>query len=135
MGILASTLGICLAVCGFTPQEDVAREQVDLIEVNHFYDDQGRHVFDQMIFYDWSPKQARHMVCAWRLVKTAAQLPQRNWRDGSYEAVWHDGDVLRKVKAMTLRESWTQHDPELVEREFLAKEKRRDLAPPKLVKK
>ena len=77
----------------------------------------------------------RAWFCAWRLVKTAAQLPQRNWRDGSYEAVWHDGDVLRKVKAMTLRESWTQHDPELVEREFLAKEKRRDLAPPKLVKK
>jgi len=113
----------------------VASEQVDLVEVNHFYDDQGRHVFDQVIFYDWAEGHSRHMVRAWRLVKNPAQLPQRNWKDGTYSAIWHDNEVLRKVQAKSMRESWTQYDPELVEREFLAKEKRRDLQPMKIAKK
>ncbi|MEX2026593.1 MAG: hypothetical protein WEH44_04820, partial [Pirellulaceae bacterium] len=32
-----------------------------------------------------------------------------------------------EVRAATMRESWTQYDPELVEREYLPKEKRREL--------
>jgi len=36
--------------------DDVAREQVDLVELNHFYDEQGRLVFDQLIFYDWAER-------------------------------------------------------------------------------
>ena len=135
MGTLVSTIGVLVAICGLSPQEDVASEQVDLIEVNHFYDDQGRHVFDQVIFYDWEDSHSRHMVRAWRLVKNPAQLPQRNWKDGTYVSIWYDNDVLRKVQAKSMRESWTQYDPELVEREYLPKEKRKDLWPPKVARK
>lgn len=135
MGTLVSTIGVLVALCGLSPQEDVASEQVDLIEVNHFYDDQGRHVFDQVIFYDWSADHSRHMVRAWRLVKNPAQLPQRNWKDGSYVSLWHDGDVLRKVQAKSMRESWTQYDPELLEREYLPKEKRKELRPVMVARK
>lgn len=127
MGTLASTLGVLAAVCGLSPQEDVSRDRVDLVEVNHFYDDVGRHVFDQVIFYDWSPADCRHVVRAWRMVKSDSQLPIRNWADDTYTATWNDGEVLREVRAATMRESWTQYDPELVEREFLPKEKRREL--------
>jgi hypothetical protein len=135
VGTFVSTIGVLAALCGLSPQEDVASEQVDLIEVNHFYDDQGRHVFDQVIFYDWAEEHGRHMVRAWRLVKNPAQLPQRNWKDGSYSALWYDPDVLRKVQAKSMRESWTQYDPELVEREYLPKEKRTDLRPLKVARK
>jgi hypothetical protein len=100
---------------------------VDLIEINHFYDDHGRLVFDQIIYYDWSPAESRYHVRAWRLLKQKAQIPHRNWEHGDYVAVWHDGDLLRKVRAQSIRESWTQYDPELAEREFLPKEKRREL--------
>ena len=67
---------------GIAPQDDVARESVDLIELNHFYDEQGRLVFDQVIFYDWSAADARYNVRAWRLVKnsgpaSAARLERR----------------------------------------------------------
>jgi hypothetical protein len=127
MGTLASTLGVLVAVCGTTPHEAVSRDRVDLVEVNHFYDDLGRHVFDQIIFYDWSPEHCRHLVRAWRMVKKPNQFPQRNWTDGSYTALWNDGEILREVRAATMRESWTQYDPELIEREILPKEKRREL--------
>ena len=124
---LTSSICAIVVALGLSPQEDVAREQVDLKEVNHFYDEQGRLVFDQVIFYDWSPEHGRHMVRAWRLVKNPAQLPQRDWKDGGYVAVWQDGEVLRHVRGHSMRETWTQYDPELIEREYLPKEQRKEL--------
>jgi len=113
-------------VC-LNPVDNVATDRVDLIEINHFYDELGKHVFDQVIFYDWSSQSGRYNVRAWRLLKRPAQIPQRDWIRGNYVAVWHDGIVLRKVLAETVQESWTQYDPELVERAFLPKEQRREL--------
>jgi hypothetical protein len=128
---LILTLGLAFSSFAISPREDVATERVDLIEVNHFYDDQGRLVFDQLLFYDWSHDDGRYQLRAWRMVKNNSQLPQRNWQSGGYVATWQDGDVLRKISAASTRESWTQHDPELTEREFLPKEKRRELRSPK----
>ena len=105
-------------------------DRCDLMELNHFYDEQGRLVFDQVIFYDWSDDDARHMVRAWRLVKHPSQLPQRDWSGGGYAAVWQDGEVLRHVRAKFFRETWTQYDPELDEREHLPKERRKELSRP-----
>jgi len=124
---ITHTIGAIVVALGLNPTEDVAREKVDLMEVNHFYDEQGRLVFDQVIFYDWSPEHSRYMVRAWRLVKNPTQLPERDWRDGGYLAVWQDGEIVRRVQAASMRESWTQYDPELVEREFLPKERRKEL--------
>jgi hypothetical protein len=139
----------------------VISESVDLVEVNHFYDEHGRLVFDQTIFYDWQrykiegtpgalerdeaqtasggPSQEfgyRFQVRAWRLIKNPqTQLPYRNWRQGGYTCgPWQDGETLRIVHARGFRETWTQYDPELVEREWLPKEKRKELRvkpPPK----
>ena len=127
MSPFTTAVGAIVVALGLSPQEDVAREEVDLMEVNHFYDEQGRLVFDQVIFYDWSPEHSRYMVRAWRLVKNPAQLPQRDWKDGGYAAVWQDGEVLRHVHGDSVRETWTQYDPELIEREYLPKEQRKEL--------
>lgn len=134
MSPFSHALSAIVVVLGINPTEDVAREKVDLMEVNHFYDEQGRLVFDQVIFYDWSPDHSRYMVRAWRLVKNPSQLPERDWRDGGYLAVWQDGEVLRRVRAQSMRESWTQYDPELAEREYLPKEKRKELRSVKVEK-
>jgi len=105
----------------------VARESVDLIELNHFYDEHGRLVFDQVIFFDWSSSESRYNVRAWRLVKNPSQLPQRDWSGGGYSAMWQDGEQIRHIRSKSIRETWTQYDPELVEREYLPKEKRKEL--------
>jgi hypothetical protein len=61
-------------------------------------------------------------VRAWRLLKSPSQIPRR---DGPlFSTVWHDGDVLRRVRCRSVRETWTQYDPELLERKFLPKDKR-----------
>lgn len=126
-----SNWAVLAALC-LQPQPDVACDEVDLIEINHFHDEQGRLVFDQVIFYDWSPLHSRYLVRAWRLLKTPAQVPAKDWNQSEFVAIWHDGDTLRKVSAKVLRETWTQHDPELVAREYLPKEKRRELLPVKM---
>jgi len=131
------TVAVCVLL-GFTPTEHAKLDRVDLVEINHFFDEQGRLVFDQLIFYDWCAVQNRYNVRDWRLLKSPAQIPVRNWKDRDYVAVWHDfkeRDVLRKVVAKMIRETWTQYDPELVEREFLPQEKRRELSKPNAVVK
>lgn len=125
MGTVTSLMAV--ALLGLNPTHDVAQDQVDLIEVNHFYDEHGRLVFDQVIFYDWSHSQSRYQVRAWRLLKNKAQIPSKNFQTGDYETIWHDGDVLRRVRGASFRESWTQYDPELREREYLPKDRRREL--------
>ena len=127
MGTLSLPSVLLVFVIGSNPIEDVPCNRVDLMEVNHFHDDHGRLVFDQVIFYEWSPQQGRHQVQAWRLLKNSHQRPRRDYPTGDYVATWQDGETLREVRSATVRESWTQYDPELVEREHLPKEKRKEL--------
>lgn len=109
------------------PLSPVARDTCDLVEVNHFYDDCGKPVFDQVIFYDWSGDHSRYMVRDWRLLKHPSQIPARNWEGGGYLATWQDGEQLRRIEAASYRETWTQHDPELEARAVLPKDERRGL--------
>ena len=127
MSTTSAPIAVMLASLCLNPIEDVAVDRVDLVELNHFHDEQGKQVFDQIIFYDWSPTRGRYNVLAWRLLKHPSQLPVRDWSTGDYVTVWRDNAVVREVRAETMRESWTQYDPELIERSFLPKEQRREL--------
>lgn len=126
-------------------------DHVDTVEINHFYDDQGCHVFDQALYYDWNKWQGRNDLRDWRLIKDgraaltedekkAVPPKEPQWigspmvpvkqPNGLYKAVWMDGYILREVVCNTIYESWTQYDPELAEREILPKEQRRGLSDP-----
>lgn len=107
-------------------------DRVDVMHLNHFYDGEGRLVFDQLIFEDWGNPNClpwRHSVVAWRLVKNPAQIPMRSV-GGDYRAIWFDGEVLRDVRAGSFRESWGQYDPEVLDRDVLPRELRRELRQP-----
>jgi hypothetical protein len=110
------------------PRDDVARESVDLVELNHFYDENGNLVFDQVIFWDWSERSARYQVRDWRLVRHEVQLPRPDCCGRKFWTVlWNDCGVNRAITAHAYRETWTQYDVELYEREILPKERRRKL--------
>jgi hypothetical protein len=110
----------------------VVSQRVDLIELNHFIDHEGREVFRQLLFYDWSNEHRRHVVRAWRLVKSESQLPRRRWSPALFQCVWHDEGLLRQVSSPSYRETWTQHDPERENRKLLAEDERIPLAQPRL---
>jgi hypothetical protein len=118
-------------VVGIQPSSDVAFEHVELVEVNHLYDERGQHLLDQLIFYDWSVQLSRFDVRAWRKVKSSAQLPVRSWQDGDYHVTWYDRGILRHVRAAAFRETWTQYDPEVLARKQLPVEQRRELRSPR----
>jgi len=118
---------LALALVGAVPVELTLTEAVDFAEVNHFYDDVGRHVFDQVIFSDWNAELGCEEVRAWRLVKNPHLVPRRDWAGGGYRATFWDGERLRDIRLRAVRESWTQYDPELEARNQLPKERRKGL--------
>jgi hypothetical protein len=124
------SLAVWMASISFTPPRPAIVDEVDLAVINHVFDEEGRVALDQIIYYDWSSREGRFQVRDWRLLKHPAQIPLRNWRSNNYVAVWQDPnqkDVLRRVHAKILCETWTAFDPELLERDYLPQEKRRCL--------
>lgn len=96
----------------------VAQEHVDMIEINHFYDCRGCHVYDQVIFWRRNPSTLRFEVGSWILCDEQDKYPTR-LSDGLIHCRWRDGQQLRDVRSRVLRESWTQTDPERANRRQL----------------
>lgn len=115
--------------------QSVVTDNFDKVETNHFYDEYGKHIFDQVIWYDWVAGWGSHRMEAWRLVKSPNVYPTLNRNTNQYESLFYDNDILRKVTAKYMVESWTQYDPELEGRETWPKERRRDLTAPRVKKK
>lgn len=109
-------------------------DTVSLLETNHFYDETGKLLFDQIIFWDWHPTESRYHVRAWRLVKSPQQLPIFDADRQCWKTTWVDGNCLREVRAEQFRESWTMHDPELLARADRPRDERRELTPCERVK-
>lgn len=112
-------------------------ENVDLIELNHFHDCLGRHVYDQVIFYEWSNESGRYHVRAWCLVEDReliSRRPSRTYTDGRYHVRWQDRDqnLLRKISSQHFRETWTQTDPERSNKKLLDERLRTSLVKRKL---
>ena len=102
-------------------------ERVDLIELNHFYDDRGRHAFDQIIFYEWSPDFRRFHVIAWSLIDDDLhRMPTR--APGSDETIvnWFDRDarVYRQIRSKLYRETWGRVDPERANKKLMEEKHR-----------
>ena len=123
--IVAILVSVAFAV-GQTghPSSEIRTAKVDLIELNHFVDDEGREVFRQLIFYDWSESRKRFLVRSWRLVKSAEQVPKRTWKPSRHYVMWTENGSIRRVEAPQLRKTWSQKDPEKVNREFLPEDQR-----------
>jgi hypothetical protein len=100
---------VLLAALAILPRAELP-ERVDLLETNHFHDSEGREVFVQHIAYDWHTRHGCHHVAAWALCKSEAR---HDFTRGEWVVSFKD----REFRAPVYRESWTQRDPELVDRE------------------
>lgn len=118
----ASTIAALLL--SIIPLDMPVRDSVDMVEVNAFYDENGKEVFQQLIWWNWNRSECQFDICDWRLVKDPKQIPLHG------TSVFWDGQVLREVSARSVRRTWTQYDPELTERATLPKEQRKELTRP-----
>lgn len=113
-----------LLACGSGDAKDLNSvvQRVDLIELNHRYDDQGRHCFDQVIFYEWSPDYRRYHVVAWCLVDQGlTRRPALDHNKHRYVVRWEDRDTgqHRVIWAPIYRETWSDWDPEKANKELM----------------
>jgi hypothetical protein len=109
-----------LALC-HVPFAEPVRDRVDGIERNVMYDLDGRLVFQQLIFSDYDGAAFR--VVAWRLDKG-----EFLFTENPPAVIWVDENRLRHVTAKSWRATWTQHDPETEQRDFLPVAERRGLS-------
>lgn len=119
---------IVLLIASVLPPRELPEDRVDAVELNHYYSENGKPIFDQLLFFDWCPVEHRYQVRDWRLVKNRAQIPRLEGSE--YVAVWSDfkeEDAIRVTRAKVFYETWTQWDPEVYEREFLPDDKRKRL--------
>ena len=133
MGTGPLLLPLLLMASGPADGTAVLRESVDLIELNHFYDNLGRHSYDQVIFYEWSEEYSRYHVIAWSLVEDdAPRLPFRLPASNDYLVRWYDRDAKcrREVRSKLYRESWTRSDPERENKKLLEEKYRISLLKP-----
>jgi hypothetical protein len=119
-------VGLLLCVLGTIPLETVVRDRFDTIEINSLYDDNGQHVFSQVLFRRFDKQMNREVIEDWRLLKRIHNVPAQQ-----IFIFFDDQDhVLRRVTYNEVRETFTQHDPELIDREHLPKEMRQGLTKP-----
>ena len=117
---------LALAFAASPASVELPTERVDLIERNAYYDQDGKLLLTQALFFEWCDREARYQVLAWRLIKTPANEP-RPCRDGGYEMIWSEGGKLLRVTAPAMRESFTQFDPEIAEQKHLPKDQRKGI--------
>jgi hypothetical protein len=84
----------------------------DMLELNHFYDSNARHCYDQVILWKWYvPEYEYHVSEYYMLGQGSADEhhpPQKNYSSDLYEA--QKGKY--RIIAPHYRESWLQIDPE-----------------------
>jgi hypothetical protein len=99
----------------------VASDRVDLIEVNHQHALDGKPVFDQIIFWEWSDAYAEYHVREWLIPNDDNN---RNViltrRPGLVVVLIREGFLLVRITSSSFRESWTQIDPERHNKRLLA---------------
>lgn len=116
---------LILVAASSVPCEAALIEWADVIEVNAYYDHQGNRVFTQLIFWDWKPDCSEYRVFAWRMAK--GQRVIRDHDRDCFSITWIDQGTLREVRSRSVRYTWTQYDPELLDRANLPPDKRRGL--------
>lgn len=115
------------------PQSEPLRDRCDVLWVDHFYSDDGRPVFTQLIFVDFvdGPGLRTHE----EIVGFYCPLPSHPERDGKggWYVLIREQLALRRIEAPYIRETWTQSgvtgDLEIKAREVLPVHERRGLKP------
>jgi hypothetical protein len=127
-----ATFTAAVMFLGTIPQDTgIVRDRVCCLEVNHFHDkDDAREVFVQLLAWEFCEGCER--IVDWRLVKRndegqANIEVQRDYRTGEHVARWLDGETFREVRAETYRETFTNWDRELQDREHHPLDRRRKL--------
>jgi hypothetical protein len=83
----------------------------DLLEIEHVYDRDGVHLFDQILARSWEPT-GHCEIRDYRITKQPSDYPV--FRDGCYVVPWGGAAQMRRVLARQTAETWHQCDSEVL---------------------
>lgn len=122
---MTAAIFLTLATLAAAPPVTTLVDYVDIIELNHIVETHfvnGERVhFSQWIFWRWNHTGRRYEVIAWRRAGGPCQ-----WRGTTLR--FTDGETPREIRAISSRETWTLHDPEVADRQVVDTANRRGLA-------
>ena len=107
---------------GTAIQPNQMAQKTDLIELNHCHDETGRHCYDQIVFYEWSPDYRRYHVVAWCLVDQGlSRMPSLDHAKQCYVVRWFDRESgrNREIWSPLFRETWSDSDPERANKKLM----------------
>lgn len=85
------------------PREEI-RDEFDMVEVNHLYNEYGGHMIDQLIFYNWDREERKMRVEAWVLMKNCRVKTEqgekafKKARDEYLEKLFRDPVAKQKAR-------------------------------------
>ena len=103
------------------PHQNLTVDGVERLELNNFYDLEGRLVFTQLVGWE-SDNHCRF----WMMAKDQVHISRDRLR-GDWTATWVDTHKPRMIRANSFSETWTQVDVELEDRAYFPTERRRPL--------
>jgi hypothetical protein len=108
---------IALLVCavGTAAPEYITREQVDLLEINHMYNEKAEPLWDQLIGWDLTDDGFR---VRWFIVLKDKYARPHRVRGQWSMTVSHPGFETTTIRAHVFRETWMQDDPETHDRHW-----------------
>jgi len=77
--------------------------QVDLVEVNHTHDADGKFRFTQIIAWNWSHDYRRYDVVTWWMPNNLSEYQSKNGM---------------RIIGQSKRQTWTNYDPEVRNRDL-----------------
>ena len=109
-------IAICAVMCGVprVAAQPTTSISVDVIELNHVYDDRCQIRFHQLIYWRWHVSDRKFHVAHWRMVDEQHYVARHGlgFRD-CYQMP--DFGMRYTVDANSYRETWTQYDRELLD--------------------
>lgn len=90
-----------------------AEVHADMIEVNHHLGPiRGEVLFTQVILWERLPYNGKYRVVAWKMLEDS----QVTFVGGMYRVTVPDGLRTVDVRSRMFRESWSQEDPEAIDK-------------------
>lgn len=89
-------------------------KSVDVVELNHRYDETGRHCYSQVIVWEWMPDYRRYRAKGFVLVQDGS-LSGYPLKRGDTYYIYRDGGGINptyRLKSKVMIETWTDYDPE-----------------------
>ena len=142
---ISTTLGLSLSAVVLASNNhcEIIKDNVDIQELNRYYDKSGKLILEQMVYWDYCIEKRLEKnsdgftnlyecldkkVVDWRLLKNKNQIPIKDHKTGKFTARFRDEEDYREISSKIFYRSETFHDVEVCNRSKYSMSCRRKLA-------